>query len=738
LLLANPAHGYIAPSSFFDVFLESCTNGFPGSVQTKLSHATAPMVPVARMSMNFQSITPPPASRVILRGSDSGGGTGAPGLTSFFDVWLESAWSGSSFFDVYLEMAQPGGAPLPLSGAPSLTPHTSSFFDVWFECAVPGAGQQAVKLEVRLPQQLAETVQFVNPTVMAGATSNSFVLRVPVVSPTPVQPAIQLFRIVTSGWLGSPAPSAGPTTVTKFVQNPDATFNGIDMLVGTTNAIFGNMLADDFVCTQTGPVSDIHIWTSWLNDNVDRSAAFWLGIWSDVPATNNIPSHPGTLVWWQMFLAGQYQSGLASTIQMGVERFCDPSQPAGLKQLGVDRQIWKYDFYPQTPFVQQGSPNNPKIYWLSVIEMGDPAKRFGWKTTRDHHMDYAVYAPAQIIGTNFPPPLANWSVIADPEGRKRELAFSLTTARRWACNKDFYNPWALTTRNLRVVLAGPWGISGHFDGFGGTLPQFSSFRWDLDGASQTTMDWTDGVVNPGDVVHVGFEGPGLFPPFLNWGWWNPFTMSWMGWVPQVSLAWPRVMPTAPFLIGITNIVPIPGLTNSVSVQTMAIAYYTNEIALTQLNASSLPASPFATVNALSAPQWLGPGENAQIQVDAAPPPKATYAVVMPVIAPVSAQGLPDIAHVSRDFVMIPLSEVPPPILPADKPQLQPPSIAGSELTLTWSAVPGTTYRVQSKVGLSDVWLDEDGDVIAGDATASKTLTLSGSGQAFYRVMSLLP
>jgi hypothetical protein len=239
------------------------------------------------------------------------------------------------------------------------------------------------------------------------------------------------------------------------------------------------------------------------------------------------------------------------------------------------------------------------------------------------------------------------------------------------------------------------------------------------------------------VVHVGFEGPGLFPPFLNWGWWNPFTMNWLGWVPQVSLAWPRVVPTAPFLIGITNVVPIPGITNSVSVQTMAIAYYTNEIPLAQLNASSLPASPFPTVNALSAPQWLGPGENAQIQVSAAPPPEAAYAVVMPVIAPVSAQGVADVAHASRDFAMIPLSEISPPTLPPDKPQLQAPAIADNELTLTWSAVPGTTYRVQSKAALSDGWTNHDGDVIAGDVTASKTITL-GSGQAFYQVMSLLP
>src|SRR5205085_7160156 len=44
------------------------------------------------------------------------------------------------------------------------------------------------------------------------------------------------------------------------------------------------VLADDFICTNTGPVTDIHIWGSWLNDLVDPTPTFWLGIYYDVPA----------------------------------------------------------------------------------------------------------------------------------------------------------------------------------------------------------------------------------------------------------------------------------------------------------------------------------------------------------------------------------------------------------------------------------------------------------------------
>src|ERR1700687_681497 len=61
--------------------------------------------------------------------------------------------------------------------------------------------------------------------------------------------------------------------------------------------------ADDFICTNTGPITDIHLWGSWLNDRVGtNSITFWLGIYDDVPASPlNGPSHPGNLKWQQWF-----------------------------------------------------------------------------------------------------------------------------------------------------------------------------------------------------------------------------------------------------------------------------------------------------------------------------------------------------------------------------------------------------------------------------------------------------
>src|SRR5262245_55455868 len=61
-------------------------------------------------------------------------------------------------------------------------------------------------------------------------------------------------------------------------------------------------LADDFPCTTTGPINDIHLWGSWLGDSVGFITNFWIGIYNDVPVSPGNPfSHPGTNLLWAQF-----------------------------------------------------------------------------------------------------------------------------------------------------------------------------------------------------------------------------------------------------------------------------------------------------------------------------------------------------------------------------------------------------------------------------------------------------
>jgi hypothetical protein len=69
-----------------------------------------------------------------------------------------------------------------------------------------------------------------------------------------------------------------------------------------------------------------------------------------------------------------------------------------------------------------------------------------------------------------------------------------------------------------------------------------------------------------------------------------------------------------------------------------------------------------------------------------------------------------------------------------RPAVQNSVISGDDFVLTWSAIPGTKYRVQFKNDMNDpTWSDLVPDVTADDATASIHDTV-GSSQRFYRVL----
>jgi hypothetical protein len=62
-----------------------------------------------------------------------------------------------------------------------------------------------------------------------------------------------------------------------WAQMPDLQ-TGVDVLASVPNPIppppdpvFGGILADDFQCTQSGPIRDIHIWAWWLNNVLPTS-----------------------------------------------------------------------------------------------------------------------------------------------------------------------------------------------------------------------------------------------------------------------------------------------------------------------------------------------------------------------------------------------------------------------------------------------------------------------------------
>ena len=220
------------------------------------------------------------------------------------------------------------------------------------------------------------------------------------------------FKITTS--TNEPPPQQCVEQQVKYVQWPDRQA-GFD--------VWDNgpwVLADDFICTNTGPVTDIHIWGSWLKDQPTTNLNFWIGIYDDVPALPTSPSHPGNLKWQQWFGPGQYVRTLDGS---GIEQFLDPGPPS---IMGPDSNIWYYCFYPTNAFIQEGTLNAPKIYWLVVHSDTPPGsgEQFGWKSTMQRRFDISVHGP----WPGGPPPAAfPWTPTIDVTGRELDLAFKVTT-----------------------------------------------------------------------------------------------------------------------------------------------------------------------------------------------------------------------------------------------------------------------------------------------------------------------
>ena len=172
------------------------------------------------------------------------------------------------------------------------------------------------------------------------------------------------------------------------------------------------ILADDFLCTLSGPITDVHIWGSWLNNQVNPNVQFKLSFHTDVPAGVDTPwSHPGPEVWSMIFLPGQFQQRFWADAS---ERFYDPN----INQvIGSDTQVFQYNFF--IPEAAAFFQNQGNIYWLDV-EAFTSTGLFGWKTSFQHNLDDAVYADE-------PPPLF-WRDMHDPAtGQSLDMAFVLTT-----------------------------------------------------------------------------------------------------------------------------------------------------------------------------------------------------------------------------------------------------------------------------------------------------------------------
>lgn len=174
-------------------------------------------------------------------------------------------------------------------------------------------------------------------------------------------------------------------------------------------------LADDWQCSQTGPVNDIHLWVSWKGDQVDwtQLGQIHTAIWSD--DRSGAYSKPGTRLWHYDWSASQAQIVPWGS---GPQGWYDPSLPLvlpndhnGVYQINLVDPL-------QPAFVQQEGT----IYWLEVSFVNIvPTADFstlGWKQSGSPQFeDAAVWRT----------PEDGWQVLRDPINQGlMDLAFVIT------------------------------------------------------------------------------------------------------------------------------------------------------------------------------------------------------------------------------------------------------------------------------------------------------------------------
>ncbi|MBN1489339.1 MAG: PEP-CTERM sorting domain-containing protein [Phycisphaerae bacterium] len=186
-----------------------------------------------------------------------------------------------------------------------------------------------------------------------------------------------------------------------------------------------DMMFDDWQCSGTGPVSDVHFWVSWQNDL--PSDIIWIDfdIWTDMPEGDpgNVLgySYPNHEVWSTRLLPGDWTMRHAGS---GDQGWFDPQPPDDQIVIQHDHS----EFYQinvdniQNPWVQQAG----EIYWLGIhIGVSDINTQIGWKTTLDNWNDDAVYWWTIMNQPN--PDDPDWREMIDPiTGESLDMAFVIT------------------------------------------------------------------------------------------------------------------------------------------------------------------------------------------------------------------------------------------------------------------------------------------------------------------------
>lgn len=169
-------------------------------------------------------------------------------------------------------------------------------------------------------------------------------------------------------------------------QLPDP--NGWDVMA-TGNVSLPNALtlADDWECTESGYVEDIHFWGSWRQDIEGEIVMFHIAIHDDIEVGPHGFSVPGEERWFREIYAPEV---IVSPPIPGDQGWYDPA--SGIYEPNDHQWFYQYNIFLEGPdlFYQEAGT----VYWLRITAfVNDPVSTlWGWKSSYIHYRDDAVWS----------------------------------------------------------------------------------------------------------------------------------------------------------------------------------------------------------------------------------------------------------------------------------------------------------------------------------------------------------
>jgi hypothetical protein len=238
------------------------------------------------------------------------------------------------------------------------------------------------------------------------------------------------------------------------------------------------ILADDWLCEETGRINNITFWVSWLGygagDHSDWEAvdSIRLSIYDDIPAGEKAAwSMPGKRLWWMTLRPGEYT---LTQVPNGDRWQGWLNLPQWYPYINSNypedhHAYWRVDVNDIRTILKQQGRDQPlfnqregRTYWLA-IEMSytpESVTMPGWKTTRPKlgWGDNAVF-----YGEYYDDGGSGWQPLVLPDtGKPLNLAFELTNREAQEPQPPPPPECIMHVQDIRgSVQEGPGGVGGY-------------------------------------------------------------------------------------------------------------------------------------------------------------------------------------------------------------------------------------------------------------------------------------